>query len=81
MAETRGLPLALRTPEEPVLLALVAQYGLPTEPPPPAGEELVRLTGPAAAASYGGTGYPAIEPLPASRQGSKFYPLLTNNQS
>jgi hypothetical protein len=39
------------------------------------------LTGPAAAASYGGTGYPVIEPLPASRQGSKFYPLLTTNQS
>jgi hypothetical protein len=39
------------------------------------------LTGPAAAAPYGGTGYHGIEPLPASRQGSKFYPLLTSNQS
>ncbi len=33
------------------------------------------LSGPAAAAPYGGTGYHGTEPLPASRQVSKFYPL------
>jgi hypothetical protein len=38
------------------------------------------LTGPAAAAPYGGPGYPTIEPMPASRQTSKFYPLLATSQ-